>query len=215
MPSKHKKLWAAYDVETEFLHYEVRGGWDNPSGFGFTVGSVVDNEGNVRVFSAHGDANAREAMAAYLLEYERIVSFNGIRFDNAVLAAGDDIVLEQLNEKSWDMKALLEKAIGVDDAKGPHIISLEGVSTATIGAKKTLEDGREAVRLWRKGRFKEVVKYNLQDTNMTVKVWEFALRNGYVLFEPARVPLFMVGPEGSGPLWTARLVVKVRVDWKR
>jgi uncharacterized protein YprB with RNaseH-like and TPR domain len=220
--SPKKNLWVAFDVETARLHYEVAGGWDNPAGFGLTVGSAQDNTGAVVVHRADkgGEAAAREALVEHLLKYDRIVSFNGLRFDNGVLANGDDIIQGQLDEKTWDIKALLERIIGVDERKGPHVISLDGVASATIGAGKTLEDGRMAVRLWRKGQYEEVVKYNLNDTRITAEVWEFALRNGYVLFEPSRVPIYMTGAIGDTSSWApspglARLVVKVKVDWKR
>lgn len=217
MPAK-KRLWVAFDVETAKLHYEVPGGWNNPAGFGFTVGSAVDNNGDIVVYRAdtEDEAAAREGLMAHLLNYDRIVSFNGVRFDHGVIANGDDILQGQLDERAWDMKLLLERLIGVDDNKGPHIISLNGVAGATVGASKTLGDGREAVRLWRKGKYAEVVNYNLNDTHITAQVWEFALRNGYVLFEPSRIPIFMLGQYADHDFkLPAKLVVKVTVDWKR
>lgn len=206
---RRKKKWAAYDVETEKLHYEVQGGWDNPAGFGFTVGSIVDNEGNEFIFSSHENAKAREDMVRFLLTYERIVSFNGLRFDNIVLAAGDDIIQGQLDEKSWDMKRLVELVIGTEDPRTPHIFGLSDVAGATINSTKTLEDGRDAVRLWRKGDYKTVVSYNLQDSRLTAGVWEFARRNGYVLFPPCRVPIAMAHEGHAEGL----IVVKVAVQW--
>lgn len=216
-----KKRWVAFDVETERLHYEVRGGWENPAGFGYTVGSAVDNEGNERVFSTHDyKSDARLALIDYLLQYDRIVSFNGLKFDNIVIAAGDDLILGALNEKSWDIKALLDHELGIDDKYGPHIISLQGVASATVNEQKALSDGREAVRLWRKGDYESVVKYNLQDARMTARVYEFGERNGYVLFEPARVPIVMgVGLDQADVADSFALnakgliVVKVRATW--
>ena len=116
------KDWVAFDVETERLHYEVRGGWDNPAGFGFTVGASVDCEGNERLYdSRRDDMNARDALARDLLTYDRIVSFNGKGFDNPVIAAGDDVVLAQLNERAWDMKLLIDAELGINpNGVGPQ-----------------------------------------------------------------------------------------------
>jgi len=213
---RRKKKWAAYDVETEKLHYEVQGGWDNPAGFGFTVGSIVDNEGDEIIFSSHETPSAREDMVRELLKYERIVSFNGLRFDNMVLAAGDDIIQGQLDERSWDMKRLVELIIGTEDPRAPHLFGLNDIARATINATKSLADGRDAVRLWRKGDYEAVVHYNLNDTLLTAKIWEFGRRNGYVLFPPCRVPIVLhpkgcLRPEDEPE--SGLIVVKVRVEW--
>jgi len=208
------KDWVAFDVETERLHYEVRGGWDNPAGFGFTVGASVDCEGNERLYdSRRDDMNARDALARDLLTYDRIVSFNGKGFDNPVIAAGDDVVLAQLNERAWDMKLLIDKELGINPKGEVHVVSLEALSKATLGDSKTLPDGRDAVRLWRKGEYATVAKYNVQDAKLTAGVWLFGLQHGFVLFEPARLPIWL-NPDtrnGGGGL----IVVKVKASWKR
>jgi len=210
-----KKLdWVAFDVETERLHYEVRGGWDNPADFGFTVGSAVDCEGNERIFSAHENLEARRLLHEHLVQYERIVSFNGLKFDNLVLAAGDDIVRARLDEKAWDIKRLIDAELGLDPKAEIHIVSLEALSKATINDHKNLPDGRDAVRLWRKGEYGRVAEYNLQDARLTASIWRFGLQHGFVLFEPARVPIvfaaFTAKPDSGG-----LIVVKVEAAWKR
>ena len=202
-----KRLWIAYDVETERLHYEVRGGWDNPAGFGFTVGAAVDNEGVEYTFNSHDNAEARAALVAHILQYERIVSFNGKKFDNPVVAAGDDIIRARLDEKTWDIKALIDAELGIEPRAEIHVVSLEGLAKATLNEGKSLSDGREAVRLWRKGAFKVVEDYNLQDARLTAGIWLFGLQHNFVLFEPARLPIRY----GEGGL----IVVKVKATWKR
>lgn len=210
-----KKRWVAFDVETERLHYEVRGGWENPGGFGYTVGSTVDHGGNERIFSTRPhevDAcDATRALVKHLLQYDRIASFNGLKFDNIVVAAGDDLVLGALNEKTWDIKQLVDHELGIDDKYGPHIVSLAGVAGATVDAQKTLSDGRDAVRLWRKGDHQTVIDYNLQDARLTAAVYAFGEKNGYVLFEPARVPLVI--PAQAVGRGGGLIVVKVRATW--
>lgn len=208
MQQTKRPTWVAYDVESERLSYEVKGGWDNPFGFGFTVGVAVDNEGIVSRFSSHSHGDARQRLLAHLLRYDRVVSFNGIRFDNNVVAGDDSIKLAALEEKSWDIKVLMERACGVDDKKGPHIISLANVANAVMDGHKTdgFEDGREAVRRWRRAEYDLVGDYCQQDAQLTADVYSFGLKHGFVLFAPSRFPLYFNGK--------ADVVVKVPALWR-
>lgn len=208
MNSPKRPTWVAFDVESERLSHEVQGGWDNPFGFGFTVGCTTDHAGVKKAFSVHNSADARERLLEYLLRYDRVVNFNGLRFDNNVVAGDKADKLAHLNEKTWDIKVLLERACGIDDKKGPHIISLVSVARPTIGSVKSVgfEDGREAVRRWRRGEYDQVVSYCQNDADMTAEVYAFGLRNGYVLFEPSRFPLHFNA--------RADLVVKARAMWR-
>ena len=200
--------WVAFDVESERLSHEVKGGWDNPFGFGFTVGCTTDNNGVKRAFSTHNSADARVRLLEYVLRYDRVVSFNGLRFDNGVIAGDDSIKLAQLNERTWDIKVLLERACGIDDKYGPHIISLSSVAHASLslGKMEGYVDGREAVRRWRRGEFQSVVDYCQVDADLTAEAYLFGLQHGFVLFEPARFPL-MFNAE-------APLVVKADALWR-
>lgn len=139
-----------------------------------------------------------------------MVSFNGLRFDNNVIAGdeGNGTKLSMLNERTWDIKVLMEKGCGIDDKYGPHIISLGNVAGAVLGSHKTegFVDGREAVRRWRRGEFAQVVEYCTNDAQMTADVYRFGIDNGYLLFTPARFPMLFNGE--------ADVVVKVKVPWK-
>lgn len=191
MSSPRRPSWVAFDVESEKLSHEVQGGWDNPFGFGFTVGCTTDNDGVKRSFSAHNSSDARQRLLEHLLRYDRVVNFNGLRFDNPVIAGDTPDKLAHLNERTFDVKVLMEKACGIDDKRGPHIISLVSVAKPTLGAQKSegYEDGREAVRKWRRGEFESVVNYCQNDADMTAEVYAFGLKHGFVLFEPSRFPL--------------------------
>lgn len=200
--------WVAFDVESEKLSHEVQGGWDNPFGFGFTVGCTTDFNRVRKAFSVHTDADARLRLLQYLLDYDRVVNFNGLRFDNPVIAGDVTDKLAHLNEKTFDIKVLMERACQIDDKRGPHIISLVSVARPTLDAKKSVgyEDGREAVKQWRKGNFDSVVQYCQNDADMTADVYAFGERHGFVLFEPSRFPLNFNGG-------AADLVVRVKALW--
>lgn len=208
MASPRRPSWVAYDVESERLNHEVPGGWDNAFGFGFTVGCATDSNGVRKAFSTHNSADARQRLLDYLLKYDRVVSFNGLRFDNNVIAGDDTIKLAALDEKTWDVKVLMEKACGIDDKYGPHIISLASASFATLSAGKMegFVDGREAVRRWRRGEFQQVVDYCGKDADLTADIYAYGLKHGYVLFAPSRFPLLFNGK--------ADLVVKAGALWR-
>lgn len=206
--SVKRPTWVAFDVETERLSHEVKGGWDNPFGFGFTVGCTTDNDGIKKSFSTHNSADARQRLLEYVLRYDRVVNFNGLRFDNNVIAGDDSIKLAALNEKTFDVKVLLERACGIDDKVGPHIISLASCSYATLSAGKMqgFTDGREAVRRWRRGEYDAVVDYCQLDADLTAEIYAFGLKHGFVLFNPSRFPLNFNG--------VADLVVKAKALWR-
>lgn len=207
-PAPKRPTWVAYDVESERLNHEVQGGWDNPFGFGFTVGCTTDHAGVKRAFSTHNSADARGRLLEYLLGYDRVVSFNGLRFDNGVIAGDDSIKRAQLDERTWDIKVLIERACSIDDKYGPHIVSLSSVAHAslTLGKMDGYIDGREAVRRWRRGEFQSVVDYCQVDADLTADAYAYGLRHGYVLFEPARFPLMFNS--------AAPLVVKAKALWR-
>ncbi len=208
MSNTKRPSWVAYDVESEKLSHEVAGGWDNAFGFGLTVGCTVDNNRVSKVFSAHNSSDARQRLLDYLLTFDRVVNFNGLRFDNNVVAGDTPDKLAHLNERTWDIKELMERACKIDGKRGPHIISLVSVAKPTIAAIKSdgYEDGREAVRKWRRGEYQSVIDYCGNDASMTAEVYGFGLRHGFVLFDPARFPLLFNG--------VAPLVVRVPALWK-
>ena len=206
--SPKRPTWAAYDVETLRLSHEVAGGWENTFDFGFSVGCITDHNGRKYAYNSHFMPDARERLVQQLRTYDSIVSFNGIRFDNKVVAADEPAFLAEIDERSWDVKVLLEQACGIDDKEGPHIISLNSAAFATLGSHKMegFTDGREAVRAWRRGEYKRVEEYNQKDADLTAEVYSFGLRNGYALFAPSRFPLLFNGK--------ADLVVKATALWK-
>lgn len=103
----------------------------------------------------------------------RIIGYNSIGFDMPVLNnyyVGDLLKLPQL-----DLLKEIEKALG-------HRIKLDDVAKATLGTQKS-GHGLQAVQWWKEGKIKEIREYCLQDVKVTKEVYEFGLKNGYVLFD--------------------------------
>ena len=103
----------------------------------------------------------------------RIIGYNSIGFDMPVLNnyyAGDLLKLPQL-----DILKEIEKSLG-------YRIKLDDVAAATIGTGKSAH-GLQAVAWWKEGKIDEIREYCQQDVKITKEVYEFGLKNGYVLFD--------------------------------
>ncbi len=103
----------------------------------------------------------------------RIIGYNSIGFDMPVLNnyyAGDLLKLPQL-----DILQHIERSLG-------YRIKLDDVAAATIGTRKS-GHGLQAVAWWKEGKIDEIRQYCLQDVKITREVYEFGLKNGYVLYD--------------------------------
>lgn len=106
----------------------------------------------------------------------RIIGYNSIGFDMPVLNnyyTADLLKLPQL-----DILREIEKELG-------HRIKLDDVAKATIGTQKSAH-GLQAVTWWKQGKIDEIREYCLQDVKVTKEVYEFGMKNGYVLFDNRR-----------------------------
>jgi len=103
----------------------------------------------------------------------RIIGYNTIGFDLPVLNryyAGDLLQLPQL-----DMLAKIHESLG-------YRIKLDDVASASIGTSKSAH-GLLAVKWWKEGKVQEVIDYCEQDVKVTKEVYEFGLKNGFILFD--------------------------------
>lgn len=108
-----------------------------------------------------------------LEDCDSIIGYNTIGFDLPVMNryyAGDLLKLPQC-----DMLDHIRKSLGFR-------IKLDDVAAATIGTKKSAH-GLLAVKWWKEGRVQDVIDYCMQDVKVTKEVYEFGLKNGYVLFD--------------------------------
>lgn len=104
---------------------------------------------------------------------DRIIGYNTIGFDLPVMNryyAGDLLKLGQC-----DMLAEIYENLGFR-------IKLDDVAAATIGTKKSAH-GLLAVQWWKEGKVQDVIDYCMQDVKVTKEVFEFGLKNGFILFD--------------------------------
>ena len=164
-PDSEKEIF--FDIETLRLSHEVEGGWSNIAKFGLAVAVTWDDKNYFRRWF-------EEDVQALIFEmgrFERIISFNGDRFDFEVLRGYHPV--SKLVPKSFDLLVDLHRKLG-------HRIKLDDLARETLGQQKT-GDGLEVVQWWREGRKEKVCKYCENDVQLLVDLVEFARRKKYVV----------------------------------
>jgi DEAD/DEAH box helicase domain-containing protein len=164
-----------FDIETLRLSHEVEGGWSNIAQFGLAVAVTWDAE---KKFRRWFEPDVR-ALVTELGNYERIVSFNGDRFDFEVLRGYHPV--GNLLGKSFDLLADLQRRLGFR-------VKLDDLARDTLGNQKT-GNGLEIVQWWRDGRKEEVCSYCENDVKLLVDLMEFARKNKYVIVKSRRLPV--------------------------
>jgi len=157
------------DTETQHLADEVSGGWDNIRAFGLSVAVTWDASNEFREWY-EPDAGR---LIGELRAFDRIVTFNGLRFDLEVLAAYGDV--RELHGKSLDLLQDLKRRLGFR-------VKLESLAQATLGKGKT-GSGLDAVQWWRSGDpalRQRVVEYCRQDVEILREIVTHGRREGFV-----------------------------------
>jgi DEAD/DEAH box helicase domain-containing protein len=164
-----------FDIETLRLSHEVEGGWSNITQFGLAVAVTWDSQNRFRRWFEPDS----KALISELGQFDRIISFNGDRFDFEVLRGYHPV--DNLYPKSFDLLADLHRRLGFR-------IKLDDLAQETLGHRKTA-DGLEIVQWWREGRKEEVCKYCENDVQLLVDLMVFARQNKYVVVKSRRLPV--------------------------
>jgi DEAD/DEAH box helicase domain-containing protein len=157
------------DIETQKLADEVPGGWENIRAFGLAVAVTWDAENGFREWY-EGDAGR---LIQALAGFDRVVTFNGERFDLTVLSDYGDV--RALRAKNFDVLQDLKRRLGFR-------VSLEHLAQATLGTRKT-GSGIEAVRWWRSGDpalRRRVAEYCRKDVEILREIVAHGRREGLV-----------------------------------
>lgn len=157
------------DTETTKLAEEVPGGWENIRAFGLSVAVTWDAANQFREWY-ETDAGK---LIQELKQFDRIVTFNGDRFDLELLADYGDA--RGLRGKSFDLLQDLKRRLGFR-------VSLQSLAQATLGKRKA-GTGVEAVKWWRSGDpelRRRVVEYCRMDVEILRELVEHGRREGFV-----------------------------------
>ncbi len=158
------------DTETQQAADEVRGGWENIRAFGLSVAVTWDA---ANAFREWYEPDAPRLIGE-LRSFDRVVSFNGHRFDLEVLSAYGDV--GGLRERSLDVLQDLKRRLGFR-------VSLQSLAQATLGRGKT-GSGLDAVKWWRSGDpvlRRRVVEYCRMDVEILRDIVAYGRREGFVM----------------------------------
>jgi DEAD/DEAH box helicase domain-containing protein len=157
-----------FDLETQNIFQEV--GSSDPADLDISVASAYDSETDSFTTVTVDDI---QKLWPIIEKADVLVGYNSNHFDIPLLNKYYPGDLSKI--KSIDLLEDIRLALG-------RRLRLDSVAQATVGAKKSA-DGLQAVRWWREGKVKEVMKYCEQDVKVTKQVFEYAREHGHVKFK--------------------------------
>lgn len=149
---------------------------------GVTIACTIDLESGQPTFYTPGDQDGYSlyALANALETASLVVSYNGEKFDNLVLGYAIGRQAPIIPKRSIDLcKAIFQAKNGRQYPNGTW--KLGRVAKDTIGITKTTTSGAQAPTLWRNGQVGEIASYVWQDVNVTIKLYEHILAQGWVV----------------------------------
>ncbi len=162
-----------FDLETQHLAMEVKGGWNNIRGFGLSIAVTWDEENEFRCWN---ESSAKELIDE-LARFDKIIGFNLLGFDYEVLSAYRDDVHQLLDKATFDV--MLDLARLKPDVKYP---SLQEVSLATVD-KGEWSKGIDMPRLFREGKIGEVLAHCKRDVELVRDIYRFGVEHGVVYYK--------------------------------
>lgn len=145
-------------------------GWDFPGTMGLACIGVYDYTTDCyRVFGEYELDEFQKLIDAH----DRLVGYNNLRFDNAVLRASD---IKISDSSCYDILAQIYSALGTYQ-KG---CSLDAVVKANFPNQSKSGDGALAPVKWQQGYHCAVIDYCLHDVRLTKMLVDKILRYGYI-----------------------------------
>lgn len=164
-----RRSTVVFDLET-LRGPEECGGWEHADRFGLAVGVTWCA---ARGYRTWGERQAA-ALVAYLARFERVVGFNLLRFDYAVLSAYAPDLWPLLVPRTLDLLERVRQGLG-------YRVGLDALCRATLGRGKS-GSGAEAPRLWREGEHLRVARYCRDDVRLTRDLYLHGLRHGFIRY---------------------------------
>lgn len=155
-----------FDLETQRSAADV-GGWGNKHlmRVSFAV-TYSTREACFRGF----EEDDMPALLSELSSADRVIGYNLLGFDYAVMSAYTDNDLSSL--PTLDLMADLRPILGFRP-------KLENLAQATLGSGKTAE-GLQAVRWYQEGRFADIAIYCKEDVRITRDLHLFGCKNKFI-----------------------------------
>ena len=177
----------AIDLETKNMSYDI-GGFGNTHMF--QVSTVATWDGNMGTIYVDESLDSDFAKAGHIvkslgeLKYDLddhfqkggvLLGHNIVAFDLPILRDSMDIfcITKYLKEEKYiDTSKILLKGHG-------ERFQLKNLVKCTMNDAK-LMDSADAPKLWKMGRYDEVVEYCMKDTQLVYDLWKYGQENGIV-----------------------------------
>ncbi len=157
-----------FDIETSNIFQEV--GSNNPVDLDISVVCIYEYENDK--YSSFTQEQFGE-LWKIIENTDMFITYNGDHFDIPLL--NKYYLGDLLKIKSLDLLKELRESAG-------RRMKLDQIAEGTLGINKS-GGGLDAVRWWREGEVKKVIKYCLDDVRITKDVYEYALKNGKLIFK--------------------------------
>jgi len=157
-----------FDIETSNIFQEV--GSNNPADLDISVVGIYEYEGDK--YSTFTQEEFGE-LWKIIENADMFITFNGDHFDIPLLNKYYSGDLSKI--KSLDLLKEMQKVAG-------RRMKLDQIAEGTLGTNKS-GHGLDAVKWWRDGEFEKVKKYCLDDVRITKDVYEYALKEGKLIFK--------------------------------
>ena len=192
----------SFDIETGNTAADI-GGWQNTHMWKVTCVTTTDGENNTVYIDKAVEVEGAVVKELKQLKYDlddhfqkggKLLGHNIVAFDLPALRDSMDIYivrkyLEDKETRCIDTSRMMTKAAG-------KRIQLDNLAKCNLDSKKS-GDGLAAVRWWSEGKYEEVAKYCLKDSQLTLDVWKMGVETGNLSFFD----------EDSGEL------VKIDLEW--
>ncbi|MBZ0266214.1 DEAD/DEAH box helicase [bacterium] len=171
-----------FDVETQLSAKEV-GGWHNAHLM--RVALAVLYERQTKKYITYLEDQVFDLLER-MKKADLVIGFNHISFDYSVLQTYSGEDLRSL--PSLDLLAEFQTQHG-------YRVGLGALAQATLNVPKSA-DGLQSLQWWKEGKIDEIEKYCQMDVELTNRLLEYALVNGYLLHDRknkgiVRLPLFL------------------------
>ncbi|RQZ17261.1 hypothetical protein DIE15_12370 [Burkholderia sp. Bp9031] len=153
-------------------------GWHDHAGMGISVIGAYDYaESRYRVFCRDNF----EEFFALCADRAPLVSFNGIGFDDKVLACESGFTDGFFPDVTrYDLLAEIWRAAGLDPTFGGNShtgYGLDATCEVNFGIRKS-GNGAHAPIAWQQGRIGEVIDYCINDIRLTKRLFDWAVIHG-------------------------------------
>jgi uncharacterized protein YprB with RNaseH-like and TPR domain len=157
-----------FDIETSNSFQDA--GTNNPADLSISVVGVYEYNGDKYSSFLQEDFGK---LWKIIESADVFISFNGDHFDIPLLNKyypGDLMKI-----KSVDLLKEMQKAAG-------RRMKLDQIAEGTLGIHKS-GNGLDAIKWWHDGEIEKVKRYCLDDVRITKDVYEYALKNGKLIFK--------------------------------